>query len=42
MRDYFQQNLPLLGHQVVGAAQTGRELIELCERHAPTSSLPTS
>jgi AmiR/NasT family two-component response regulator len=30
MRDYFQQILPLLGHQVVGVARTGRELVELC------------
>jgi response regulator NasT len=30
MREYFQQILPLLGHQVVGVAQTGRELVELC------------
>jgi response regulator NasT len=30
MRDYFRQILPLLGHQVVGVARTGRELVELC------------
>jgi response regulator NasT len=30
MRDYFQQILPLLGHQVIGVARTGRELVELC------------
>ena len=30
MRDYFQQILPLLGHQVVAVAQTGRELVALC------------
>lgn len=30
MRDYFQQILPLLGHQVVGVARTGRELVDLC------------
>jgi response regulator NasT len=35
MRDYFQQILPLLGHQVVGAAQTGRELVELCAKTNP-------
>ena len=35
MRDYFQQILPLLGHTVVGAAQTGRELIELCAKTNP-------
>jgi two-component system, response regulator PdtaR len=35
MRDYFQQILPLLGHTVVGAAETGRELIELCAKTNP-------
>jgi AmiR/NasT family two-component response regulator len=30
MRDYFQQVLPRLGHTVVGVAQNGRELVELC------------
>jgi two-component system, response regulator PdtaR len=30
MREYFQQFLPLLGHQVVAVAQTGRELVDLC------------
>ena len=35
MRDYFQQILPLLGHQVIGAAQTGRELVELCATARP-------
>ena len=35
MRDYFQQILPLLGHQVVGVAQTGRELVELCAATHP-------
>jgi two-component system, response regulator PdtaR len=30
MRDYFQQILPLQGHQVVGVARTGRELVDLC------------
>ncbi len=30
MRDYFQQILPLLGHQVLGVARTGRELVDLC------------
>jgi response regulator NasT len=29
MRDYFQQILPLLGHQVLGVARTGRELVDL-------------
>jgi response regulator NasT len=35
MRDYFQQILPLLGHQVVAVAQTGRELVELCSKTKP-------
>jgi two-component system, response regulator PdtaR len=30
MRDYFQRVLPRLGHQVVGVAGNGRELVELC------------
>ena len=35
MRDYFQQILPLLGHQVIAVAQTGRELVELCATARP-------
>ena len=35
MRDYFQQILPLLGHQVVAVAQTGRELVDLCATARP-------
>jgi two-component system, response regulator PdtaR len=35
MRDYFQQILPLLGHVVAGAAQTGKELVELCAATHP-------
>jgi response regulator NasT len=35
MRDYFRQILPLLGHQVVAVAQTGRELVELCDTAHP-------
>jgi response regulator NasT len=35
MRDYFRQFLPLLGHTVVGAAQTGRELLDLCAATSP-------
>jgi response regulator NasT len=35
MRDYLQRILPLLGHQVVGVAQTGRELIERCRTANP-------
>ena len=30
MRDYFQQILPALGHQVVAVARDGRELVEKC------------
>ena len=46
MRDYFQQILPLLGHQVVAVAQTGRELVDLCATTRPdlvitwTGSMP--
>ncbi len=35
MRDYFQQILPLLGHQVVAVAKDGRELVELCRNTHP-------
>ena len=35
MRDYFQQILPLLGHQVIGVAQNGRELVDLCAATHP-------
>lgn len=35
MRDYFQKILPILGHEVVGAARDGRELLELCNRTSP-------
>jgi response regulator NasT len=35
MRDYFQQILPLLGHQVLGVARTGRELVEPCASTHP-------
>jgi response regulator NasT len=35
MRDYFQQILPLLGHQVLGVARTGRELVDLCNATHP-------
>ena len=30
MRDWFRKILPLLGHEVVAAAETGRELVEHC------------
>jgi response regulator NasT len=35
MRDYFQQILPVLGHQVVAVAKDGRELVELCRTARP-------
>jgi response regulator NasT len=35
MRDYFKQILPELGHEVVGAATNGRELVERCHELHP-------
>jgi len=35
MCEYLETTLPLLGHQVVGVARTGRELIELCRKTQP-------
>lgn len=35
VRDYFERMLPRLGHQVVGSAANGRELLELCQLHKP-------
>jgi response regulator NasT len=35
MLDYFQEILPVLGHEVVAAARTGRELVEKCHEAAP-------
>ena len=35
MRDYFRKILPRLGHQVVAAAATGRELVEQCRETQP-------
>jgi response regulator NasT len=35
MREYFQKGLPRLGHQVVGAAGNGRELVEQCRALHP-------
>jgi response regulator NasT len=35
MRDYFQKILPRLGHQVVGVACNGRELVEQCRTIEP-------
>ena len=33
MRDYLWQSLERLGHQMVAAARTGRELIDQCQEH---------
>jgi len=35
MRDYFQKILPRLGHQVVGVAADGDELVALCQQLQP-------
>jgi response regulator NasT len=35
MRDYFRQILPLLGHEVVAVASTGRELVDQCKAARP-------
>jgi AmiR/NasT family two-component response regulator len=35
MRDYYQDVLPLLGHQVICAARTGRELALFCRDSRP-------
>jgi response regulator NasT len=35
MRDFFERMLPLLGHQVVSIAETGRELVEHCRTLRP-------
>ena len=35
MRDFFERMLPLLGHQVVSVAETGRELVEHCRALKP-------
>ena len=35
MRDYFRKILPRLGHQVLAAAETGRDLVELCRKAEP-------
>jgi response regulator NasT len=35
MRDYFRKILPRLGHQVVSAAGTGKELVEQCRLTHP-------
>lgn len=35
VRDYFQRILPRMGHEVVGTAANGQQLIELCREHKP-------
>lgn len=35
MREYFRETLPLLGHEVVAAAGTGRELVQQCTATSP-------
>jgi len=35
MCEYLEKTLPILGHDVVGVARTGRELIDLCRRLQP-------
>jgi response regulator NasT len=35
LRDYFRRSLPRLGHRVVAAAGTGRELVEQCRTLRP-------
>ena len=35
IRQYFRRLLPRLGHQVVGEAENGRELVDLCRTGNP-------
>jgi response regulator NasT len=35
VRDYFRRILPQLGHDVVGVAADGGELVELCRKQLP-------
>ncbi len=35
IRQYFRRLLPRLGHELVGAAENGRELVELCQTTKP-------
>lgn len=35
VRDYYQRVLPRLGHQLVGVASNGRELVDLCRSLRP-------
>lgn len=35
MRNYFRKMLPRMGHDVVGAAENGKELVDLCRSERP-------
>jgi response regulator NasT len=35
MREYLQETLTMLGHQVVAAAKTGKELVQQCKATSP-------
>ena len=35
IRQYFRRLLPRLGYELVGAAENGRELVELCQAATP-------
>ncbi len=35
MQSYFRKILPAIGHEVVGVAATGRELVEKCRQFTP-------
>ncbi len=35
MRQFFQELLPAMGHQVVGIVETGSQLVECCRQHRP-------
>lgn len=35
IRNYFRRLLPRFGHVVVGEAETGRKLVELCQSELP-------
>lgn len=35
MRQFFEELLPHMGHQVVGVVETGRQLAECCRTHRP-------
>jgi AmiR/NasT family two-component response regulator len=35
MRQFFQELLPLMGHQIVGTVETGRQLADCCRQQRP-------